>query len=154
MPAGSDPGLDVPPLPQVWRPLGPRVVGIVLGAALLVVFGFAWFGLTDRARAGFTPFQIGTVIFLLGLGVGCIHAIVRSKVEATTEALVVVNGYKRRRYDWAQVIGVHLPPGAPWVTLDLTDGSTVSAMGIQGSDGARARAAARDLRALVEARSA
>ena len=37
-----------------------------------------------------------------------------------------------------------LPPGAPWATLDLSDGTTVSAMGIQGSDGARARRAVRD----------
>jgi hypothetical protein len=48
------------------------------------------------------------------------------------------------------VIAVRLPPGAPWVTLDLADGNTVAVMGIQGSDGARARLAVRELRALVE----
>jgi hypothetical protein len=65
----------------------------------------------------------------------------------------VVNGYRRREFAYAEVVGVHLPPGAPWVTLDLSDGSTVSAMGIQGSDGDRARKAARELRAVVEAQS-
>ena len=30
---------------------------------------------------------------------------------------------------------MHLPPGAPWATLDLADGTTISAMAIQGSDG-------------------
>ena len=44
----------------------------------------------------------------------------------------------------------HLPPGAPWVTLDLDDGTTVSAMGIQGSDGARAQTALRELRAVLK----
>jgi hypothetical protein len=66
---------------------------------------------------------------------------------------VVVNGYRRHELAWPQVVGVHLPPGAPWVTLDIADGTTVSAMGIQGSDGDRARRAVRDLRRLVEAKS-
>ena len=48
-----------------------------------------------------------------------------------------------------QVIAVHLPPGAPWVTLDLADGTTAAAMGIQGSDGNRAKQAMRELRVLV-----
>ena len=46
-----------------------------------------------------------------------------------------------------------MPPGAPWATLDLADGTTVPVMGIQGSDGQRARRAVRDLRTLVEASS-
>jgi hypothetical protein len=44
---------------------------------------------------------------------------------------------------------VHLPPGAPWVVLDLADGTSVSALGIQASDGARAHQAVRQLRALI-----
>ncbi len=36
---------------------------------------------------------------------------------------------------------MHLPPGAPWATLDLADGTTISAMAFQGSDGARAQTA-------------
>jgi hypothetical protein len=43
-----------------------------------------------------------------------------------------------------------MPPGAPWVTLDLADGTAVPAMGIQASDGGRARLALRELRALIE----
>ena len=77
-------------------------------------------------------------------------ALVRSRVVAEAERLVVVNGYRRREYEWAQVVAVHLPPGAPWVTLDLADGTTVAAMGIQGSDGDRARKAVRQLRALAD----
>jgi len=70
-------------------------------------------------------------------------------VEAHADRLVVVNGYRRREYAWAQVVAVHLAPGAPWVTLDLADGETAAAMGIQGSDGARAQQAARELKLLV-----
>ena len=37
--------------------------------------------------------------------------------------------------------------------LDLSDGTTLSMIGIQGSDGARARRAVRELRALVASHS-
>ena len=70
---------------------------------------------------------------------------------ATETGLMVVNGYRTRRFEWSQVIGVSLPRGAPWATLDLSDGTTVSVMGIQGSDGARARRAVRELRACIAA---
>ena len=62
----------------------------------------------------------------------------------------MVNGYKRHVYDWAQVVAVRLPQGAPWATLDLADGTTMSVLAIQGSDGDRARAAVRGLRTLID----
>ena len=73
---------------------------------------------------------------------------------AYADRLVVMNGYVRHEFEWPQIVAARLPPGAPWVTLDLADGETASVMGIQGSDGARARAALRELKALVEAASA
>lgn len=146
MPAGSS---GAPPLPRTWRPLGVRVAGIVFGAGLLVCFGLAWIGFDQETRDKFTAFQLGTLAFLGLLAFAVWFALVRCRVVAEPERLVVVNGYKRRELAWAQVVGVHLPRGAPWVTLDLADGSTLSAMGIQGSDGDRARRAVRELRALV-----
>ena len=68
----------------------------------------------------------------------------------TAERLIVVNGYRRHEYEWAEVVAVHLPPGAPWAVLDLSDGTTASALGIQGSDGTRARTAVRQLRVLLD----
>ncbi len=150
MPAGSSP----PPLPHTWRPLGVRVAGIVFGAGLLVCFALAWIGFDQETRDKFTAFQLGTLAFLGLLAFSVWFALVRCRVVAEPERLVVVNGYRRRELAWAQVVAVHLPRGAPWVTLDLADGSTVAAMGIQGSDGDRARRAVRELRSLVEQRSA
>jgi hypothetical protein len=66
---------------------------------------------------------------------------------------VVVNGFKRRDLEWTQVLAVSLKPGSPWVVLDLSDGTTVPAMGIQASDGLRATRQVRELRGLVEANS-
>ena len=77
----------------------------------------------------------------------------RSRVTATDDTLIVVNGYRRREYAWAQVVSMSLGRGAPWATIDLNDGDTISLLAIQGSDGPRAIAAVRALRALIEERS-
>ena len=149
MPADSDPlGL-----PVTWRPLGPRVVGIAIGAGLAVILAFSWFGFDDETRAKFTTFQRGTLVVLGLLAASVLYALIRSRVEAHADRLVVVNGYRRREYEWAEIVAVHLPPGAPWVTLDLADGETASVMGIQGSDGARAQEAVRQLRLIVARQS-
>jgi len=155
MPAGSDPtpggGLA---LPHTWRPYGARIAGIAAGAGLLVICAVAWFAFPPEIRAQFTWFQRGTLVFLGLLAGSAWLALVRSRVVAEQDRLVVVNGYKRRDFEWAEVLAVNLPPGAPWATLDLADGTTVSAMGIQGSDGARAKAAVRHLRALLDSEAA
>jgi hypothetical protein len=156
MPAGSevDPsGSGLPPLPQTWRPLGTRIVGIVLGVGLFVICAVSWITFGAETRAKFTPFQRGTVLFFGLLAAAVLYALVRARAEAHRDRLVVVNGYRRRELEWAEIIAVHLPPGAPWATLDLADGTTVAVMGIQGSDGERARRAVRDLRTLLEAAS-
>ncbi|MBB3044430.1 PH domain-containing protein [Nocardioides sp. LMS-CY] len=153
MPAASDPSSPAPPsmtLPHTWRPFGVRIASIVLGIGLIAVCALAWIGFDDETRARFTTFQRLTVIGMGLLAFAVWFPLVRSRVVAEPDRLVVVNGYRRREYAWAQIVGVHLPPGAPWVTLDLADGSTATAMGIQGSDGSRARQAVRELRRTVE----
>jgi Bacterial PH domain len=137
-------------LPHTWRPLGPRIAGAVAGAVLVVMAVVLWFTFDAETRDAITPFQRATVIVLGAVMLGALFALVRSRVVAQADRLTVVNGYRRRDFEWAEVIAVRLPPGAPWVTLDLADGNTVAAMGIQGSDGARAKVAVRELRALVD----
>jgi hypothetical protein len=146
MPADSDP----PPLPRTFRPFGVRLAATVFGTLLLVVALVMWFLFPPRIRAEFTAFQILTILFLGGLFYAAGFALARSRVVAADEGLRVVNGYRSRRFEWNEVLAVSLRPGSPWAMLDLSDGTTVAAMGIQGSDGARARAQVRELRALVD----
>jgi hypothetical protein len=153
MPAGSETP-PVPALPRTWRPLGPRVVGIMVTFALIVVVAVGWFSFDDETRGKFTPFQLGTLVFFGLLYLALMYGIVRSRAVAYDDRLVVVNGYRRHEYAWPQIVAARLPPGAPWVTLDLADGETAAVLGIQGSDGQRARAALRELKALVAAASA
>ena len=76
-------------------------------------------------------------------------ALARSRLVAREDGLTVVNGYRSRRFAWAEVVQVTLRPGSPWAVLDVADGTTVAAMGIQGSDGSRATAQVRRLRTLI-----
>ncbi len=141
-------------LPHTWRPLGVRLAGAFFGGLLLFVCLVAWFGFDPETRARFSVFQRGTLVALGLVAFAAGFALVRSRVVAETSRLVVVNGYRRREYEWAEIIAVHLPPGAPWAVLDLADGTSAPAMGIQGSDGGRARSAVRELRSVIAASSA
>jgi Bacterial PH domain len=153
MPAVSEPAEPVR-LPHTWRPLGVRIAAIVLGGMLSIVVVFAWVSFDAQTREAFTFFQVATLVALALLAFGLGYALARSRVVAEPDRLVVINGYRRREFEYAAVVEAHLPPGAPWVTLDLDDGTTVSAMGIQGSDGARAQTALRELRAVLDASAA
>ncbi len=143
------PAVSEPALPHTWRPLGVRLAGIIFGGALLIVCAFAWFAFDDETRAKFTPFQRGTIVFMGLLFFSAGFAMARSRVVAEVDRLVIVNGYRRHDYEWAEVLAVHLPPGAPWAVLDLADGTSQPAMGMQGSDGGRARRAVAELRLLI-----
>jgi hypothetical protein len=137
-------------LPQRWRPFGARIAVIFFGAMLVVICAFAWFGLDPEIRAKFTLFQRSTIVFIGLLYAAVGYALARSRVDASESGVLVVNGYRRHDYEWAEIISIHLPPGAPWATIDLADGTTASLLAIQGSDGARARDAVRALRALID----
>jgi hypothetical protein len=143
------PAPQIPTLPHTWRPLGARVVGIALAVCLAAACVGAAIALGPESRAKFTIFQKGTLIFTV-LGYGAVlYALLRSRAVATEAGLVVVNGYRRREYSWAEIVEVRLMRGAPWVTLDLADGTSASVMAVQGSDGERAKIAARQIRLLV-----
>ena len=144
------PAVSEPALPHTWRPFGVRMAGAVFGTMLVVVCAVAWFSFDAETRARFTPFQRGTIVFLGLLFFAVGYAMARSRVVAERDRLVVVNGYRRHEYSWPEVLAVHLPPGAPWAVLDLADGTSQPAMGIQGSDGARAQRAVAELRLLLD----
>ena len=158
MPAGSEPqrppDVAAPSLPARFRPRGVRVAGIAFGVVLVATVVVVWLGLPQEARDGFTFPQrvtvIGMVLGMLAIG----HALGRCRVDADEQGLTVVNGYRSQHLAWEQVVGVTLRPGSPWAVLDLSDGTTKSALGIQGSDGALAVRQTRQLRALVDAHAA
>jgi hypothetical protein len=153
MPADSDPRPASQPvaLPARWRPLGVRLAVIFFGSLLLLVGGFAWTGFDASVQAKFTPFQIGTIFFLFGIYGVSGWGLARCRVDATQAGLVVVNGFRRHQLGWAEVIAVRMPRGAPWASIDVSDGSTLAVMALQATDGERALRGVRALRSLAEA---
>lgn len=137
-------------VPHTWRPFGARLVGTVLGVMLLALVLAVWIMFGEDVRSRFTPFQKGTLVFLGLLALAVWFALMRSRVTATTAGLEIVNGYRRRDLEWSEVIAVNMRRGAPWAAFDLSNGTSLSAVGIQASDGDRAIHAVRELRRLIE----
>ncbi len=94
-------------------------------------------------------------MFTAALLAGVLFLLARPKVVADETGVTVVNIVHRRRLEWAEILQVNLRSGDPWVFLDLSDGTSLPALGIQpGIARQRAVADARALRALSEAHSA
>lgn len=148
MPAGSD---RAPVgLPQRYQPLGVRLASWLFGSLFVVVCAGMWFGLGAELRGAFDIRHELTLLALVLALLACLHALSRCRVDAADDGLTIVNGYRTHHLEWSQVVGIELRPGAPWVTFDLDDGNTLSALGIQGSDGDRAYRQVRELRALID----
>jgi hypothetical protein len=149
MPATDRP--ELPALPTTWAPRRNRLVLLPASAVLVVVFGGmavvlpASWQLNDRIML--------TMLGLIFAGVGLMLA--RPKVVVDAAGVTVVNFLRTRRLQWAEIVRVNLRQGDPWVTLDLTDGTSLAAVGIQPGGGReQAVRAARGLRDLAEAHGA
>ena len=138
-------------LPHTWRPLGTRLALFFFGGLLVAVCAVFWIAIGPEMRSEFTPLQRVTLVLFGVLLFVTYYGLERCRLVATAQGLTVVNGYRTRRFEWSQVIGLSLRRGAPWATLDLSNGTTTSVMGIQGSDGDRARRAVREVRRCIAA---
>ncbi|MFG2499178.1 PH domain-containing protein [Streptomyces sp. NPDC048441] len=148
MPDQTTPAL--PTLPVTFRPSRTRVVLLTAGAAIFVV-------LTVIALLipGLSPGERTSFIFTGALLFGVLMLLSRPKVVADESGVTVVNIATSRRLAWAEIVQVNLRPGDPWVFLNLSDGTSLPALGIQpGIAKERAIRDARALRALADTRSA
>ncbi|MEV8018513.1 PH domain-containing protein [Streptomyces sp. NPDC086554] len=140
---------DLPALPVTFRPGRTRAVLLGAGVAILVV-------LTVIALLipGLGPGERTSFIFTGALLFGVLALLSRPKVVADESGVTVVNIATSRRLAWAEIVQVNLRPGDPWVFLNLSDGTSLPAMGIQpGIAKAQAIADARALRALADTRA-
>lgn len=137
---------EPPALPVTFRPTRTRAVLLTVGTAAFAALtgvGVLLPPLTAGQRA---TFVVTGAVFLAVL-----LLLSRPRVSADDTGVTVVNLTSRRRLEWAEVLRVNLRSGDPWVYLDLADGTSLAAMGIQpGIAKHRAIADARALRALAE----
>jgi hypothetical protein len=140
---------DLPALPVTFRPGSTRAVLLTAAVAILIVItavAMLLKQLSPAERLSFvlTALLLDAVLLLLA----------RPKVVADESGVTVVNLTNKRRLEWAEILQVTLRPGDPWVFLNLSDGTSLPALGIQpGIAKQRAISDARTLRALAEARS-
>jgi hypothetical protein len=131
-----------------WRPRKARIIPYVL--AVVVVLS-----MVALAVAMPSQWSLADRLGLVAIGLivaGVLHLLARSRVSADDRGLTVVNGLRTHEFEWAEILAVTMADGAPWPTLDLADGSTAVAMGIQASDGERAQRAIAELTALIHER--
>ncbi|GAA2164534.1 PH domain-containing protein [Actinomadura napierensis] len=136
-------------LPAVWRPRTTRAVAyitagvVVVGLVALAVVVAPQFKMFDRV-----------LIVVFGLVVAWVlHMLARCRVAADDSGLTVVNAFRTRRLAWPEVLGVSMTEGDPWPTLDLADGTSIGAMGINGAEKALAARQLTELKALLRTRS-
>ncbi|MEU7968579.1 PH domain-containing protein [Streptomyces sp. NPDC049097] len=141
---------DLPTLPVTFRPGRTRAVLLSAGVAIFVVIT-AVAMLLEQLSPGERLSFILTAALLFGV----LLLLARPKVVVDESGVTVVNITSRRHLHWAEIVQVNLRPGDPWVFLNLSDGTSLPALGIQpGIAKERAITDARTLRALAEARSA
>ncbi|MDP9861822.1 MULTISPECIES: PH domain-containing protein [Streptosporangium] len=144
----SPESVSPPELPVVWRPKKGRIVAygfaavIVLGALLMAIFLPPPFTLVDRVA----------MVVLGGLIAGLLHLLGRCRVEADEQGVTVVNPLRVHRYEWPEVLGVTLVQNEPWAKIDFTDGATIGAVGLQGSEKDRTVRQVREFAALIRER--
>lgn len=132
----------------------PRLTLISTRVAIVVVALLTGFGVFRHP--GGAEFNTIWWIAVPILGLAAVALLVllgRPRLVATTQGLQVRNLVHTQRLEWNQVIAVRFGVSAPWVVLDLSDGSTLPVMAISASDGARARLAAQSLATLVQRHS-
>ncbi|WP_228995139.1 PH domain-containing protein [Streptomyces sp. DH8] len=146
----SAPRPELPTLPVTFRPTLTRVVLLSVGLAMFLVITVVALML-ERLNPG----ERASFIFVAALFFGVLALLSRPRVSADEAGVTVVNLTRTRRLAWQEILRVNLRPGDPWVFLDLSDGTSLPALGIQpGLAKQQAIRDARALRALAEARGA
>jgi len=139
-------GPELPALPVTFRPTRTRVVLLTVGAVMFVVITAV--GLTLEQLS---PGERSSFVFVALLFFGVLALLSRPKVVASEDGVTVVNLTRTRSLSWPEILRVNLRTGDPWVFLDLSDGTSMPALGIQpGIAKEQAIRDARALRALAE----
>lgn len=150
--AGSSAGQEV----LIFRPHRLRITATVIAFALCAVTAVGWLALPLSLRQTFTPFQRITLLAVLATMLTVVAAMAACSVRADAQGLTLRNGFRVHHIAWDRVHQILLRRGDPWamVLIKPADGSPFEvdldaekrpAMGIQASDGERAKQAVADL---------
>ena len=133
----------------VFRPVRARAVVYTVAVAVLVTLVALAIALPG---GGPHPWGLSSRLGVVAVAVAVVfvlHRLADVRVEASEAGVLVVNVVGRRRLEWAEVVGVRLLRDDPWMLLDLSDGESLAAMGVQKSEGDRGRRQASAFARLV-----
>ena len=114
--------------------LRPRRARLVIYPVAVLVVAVMALGAVIAPDAGPTPFRLLDRLMVVGLGLvidAGLHRLAAVRVVTGPAGVEVVNILRRTRLAWAQIVNVRLSRDDPWVMLDLSDGESLAAMGIQ-----------------------
>lgn len=118
--------------------------------AVLVVIAIA------LPAGGERGWDVSSRLGVVGVGlvmVWFLHRLAAVRIVTDASGVEVVNVLTRRRLEWAEVVGVRLSRDDAWLMLDVSDGTSLAAMGVQRSEGELAQRQAREFARLVTAHS-
>lgn len=149
---GTGDGGRRPALDDVFRPRAARLVtgtmAVVVAAATVLLIAL----LSGTSVEGWSTADLAGIA-LVGLAiVWFLWRQATVSATPTAEGLRVRNLATTRTVAWGEIVWVRFGEGRPWVQLDLDDGDTLAVMGVQRSDGERARSEAKRLSTLVAVR--
>lgn len=163
MPAGSEPADGAAPprrarsesagtssgRARVFRPRkARRVIYSCIGLVLAAFIG----GSVALPATGPGSWALGSRLALAAVGLAIayfLHRLASVRVLADENGATIVNIVHSHRLDWPQIVGVRLSADDPWLVLDLSNGETVLAMGVQRSEGELAQRQASQFARLV-----
>jgi hypothetical protein len=133
----------------VFRPRRARLVIYPAAVALFIVLVGGAMLMPSEGRQGWgVGSRISVVLFALVV-VWFLHRLAAVRIVAEDEGVTVINILRSRRLEWPEIVGVRLLRDDAWLMLDLADGEAMAAMGVQKSDGARARDQAEQFARMV-----
>lgn len=137
----------------VFRPRQARVVPYAAAVTLFVVLTVVAFLLPGGEGGWGLPSRLSVVVFAAAVA-WFLHRLADVRLVADQDGVEVVNILVRRRFEWAEVVSVRMTRDDPWLTLDISDGSSIPAMGVQRSEGALAQRQVEHVRRLLAEHSA
>jgi hypothetical protein len=145
-PDAADPASVPPDAP--FRPRRGRALPLVMATVALTVCTGVAVGMGATGQWG-----VGDQLMLVALGAALAAFLWRyASIRAVPDAdgITVRNLLVTRRVEWADVVEVLFPEGAPWVSFELADDDELAVMAVQRADGDLGRAEARRLARLVD----
>jgi hypothetical protein len=135
-----------------FRPRKVRILAVPIAVVLIALFVVIAVLLRNTPTGVY--FELSDQIAMAMVGVllaCCVLLLTRPRVRANSEGIEVRNILGNTWYPWTVVRGVSFPDGAAWARLELPSDEYMSVMAVQSTDGDRAVAAIRTLRAFYKA---